>query len=383
MKKLLAFIAIAILFSACGSTGANEEPTDLAGLKSLLISKEKELGNLEAEIESLRVKIEDLDPDFKEKEIPVVELADIQRGEFKHYVEVQGLVQAGEERMVSVEMMGKIISLRVKDGDRVKKGQLLANIDTETIEKNIAELNKSLELAVDVYERQERLWQKKIGSELQYLQAKNNKERLEKSLATVQTSLDKAKVYAPISGTVTRVMAEQGELASPGVPILQLINTYRVKVNGDVPEAYVKNVSRNDFVQVKVPVLELDTRAKVSRVGSIINTNNRTFEVEVELPNPKGELKPNLLAILMINDYSSEDMVSLPLEFIQQDVSGQSYVFIARKEGEKYFAKKQIIKTGLAYEGLIEVTEGLQGDERIVSTGSQYLGDGQEIELKS
>jgi membrane fusion protein (multidrug efflux system) len=383
MKKILAIFAVTVLLASCGANGSKEEPTDLEGMKSLLITKEKELGQLESDIESLRIKIQEMDPSFKEKEIPVVELAPIEKGTFNHYVEVQGLVQAGEERMVSGEMMGKITSLRVKDGDRVRKGQLLATIDTETIEKSIAEIKKSLELANDVYERQKRLWEKKIGSEIQYLQAKNNKERLEKSLATIQTSLDKAKIYAPISGTVSQLMAEQGEMASPGVPLMKLINTYRVKVNGDVPEAYVQNVAKNDYVQVKIPVLDLETRAKVTRIGSTINSNNRTFEVEVRLPNPKGDLKPNLLAILMINDYTAEDVVSIPLEFVQQDVSGQSYVFKIVEEDGKYYVNKQIIETGMTYQSKVEVMEGLSGEERIVSTGAQYLGDGQEIEIKS
>lgn len=355
----------------------------MAGLKSTLISKEKELNTLKTEIDSIKSRIESLDPEYGKKEVPVVELLQLSRQDFNHFVEVQGAIEADEERMISSEMPGKITSLRVKEGDNVKKGQLIATIDTESIEKGIDELQKSMELANDLFERQERLWQKNIGSEIQYLQAKNTKERLEKSLASAELSLKKAKIYAPISGAVTMVLGKQGEITSPGVPIIKLISTRQVKLTADVPETYIRDVKRNDFVNVKVPVLELDKRARVSRIGNEINNNNRTFEVEVKLDNSKRELKPNLLAMLMINDYSAEDAVAIPLELVQQDVSGNSFVFSAEQKEGKYFVMKKMIETGVAFDGMVEILEGLKGDEMLVTTGSQYLADGQEIALKS
>jgi len=259
----------------------------------------------------------------------------------------------------------------------------LATVDAENIRKSIEELETGLTLATDLYNRQKRLWEKNIGSEIQYLQAKNNKERLEKSLETAQISLRKSNIYAPLSGTVARLMNKEGEIASPGVPILQVISTSIVKVKADVPEVYIRDIKRKDIVRVRVPVLDLDQQVPVYRIGQIINANNRTFDVEVRIKNPKNELKPNLLAMLYINDYKAENALSVPLELVQQDVSGKNFVFTVEERDEKFFVSKKFIETGIAYEGKIEVINGLDGNEELVTTGSQYLAEGEEITLKS
>jgi len=178
------------------------------------------------------------------------------------------------------------------------------------------------------------------------------------------------------------LMAKQGEITSPGMPILQMINTQTVKMKADVPEVYIRDVRRNDFVRVKIPVLDYEKEVRVSRVGNVINSNNRTFEVEVKLDNPGNEIKPNLLAYLYINDYEAKDAVALPLDLIQQDVSGNNYVFVVRDSSETYMAEKRQIQTGVVFNGKMEVLEGLKGDEQLVTTGAQYLADGEQVLVK-
>lgn len=382
MKKILSILIIAVLFAACGASNPGESPKDLPGLKSQLQQKEEQLLALKDEISTIKSQIKELDPEFDKKEIQVVEMMELQRSEFNHYVEVQGLIEAGETKFISSEIPGQILKLYVKEGSRIKKGQLLAQIDAENMKKSIEELETGLTLAKDLYERQKRLWEKKIGSELQYLQAKNNMERLEKSLEAAEVSLKKANIYSPLTGTVERLMNKEGEIASPGVPILHLISIDKVKVVADVPEVYVRNIKRRDMVRVSVPVVELEQEVPVYRIGQIINQNNRTFDVEVRLNNPGYELKPNMLALLYVNDYKAEDVLSVPLELVQQDLSGQSFVYVVDvKEGKNYVSKK-IVETGLTYDGNVEITKGLEGNEKLITTGTQYLAEGEEIKLK-
>jgi len=379
MKNIITMLTISILLASCGATNTDEMQNDVNGLKVELKNKQNEMLILKAGIDSLKAQIVKLDPEFEKKEVPVVELLGLTREDFKHYVEVQGNIVAGEEKMISAELPGKITSLTINEGDNVRKGQLLATIDVETIENSIEELKKTMELANDLYDRQKRLWDQNIGSEIQYLQAKNNKERLEKTLATAQLSLKKSKIYAPMSGSVTMLLGKQGEMTSPGMPILKMMNTDVVKLKADVPEDHIRNVKMSDLVRVEIPVLDFEKEIRVSRIGNVINSNNRTFEVEVRLNNSNKELKPNLLAMLHINDYKSLDAVAVPLELVQQDVSGKKYIFTAKQEGDKYYVQKKIIETGVAYNGLIEIVKGLNGDEKLVSVGSQYLAEGDEI----
>jgi RND family efflux transporter MFP subunit len=383
MKNIIVLLTISVLFTACGSTGPNEMPADLSGLKNLLKSKENQLVSIKTEIDTIKARIKKLDPDFMKKEIPVVDLIELQRKDFKHFVEVQGTIEPGESKYISSEMPGKILRLYVKEGSMVKRGQLLAKIDAENIQKSIEELNTSLDLAKDLYERQQRLWEKNIGSEVQYLQAKNNMERLEKSLETANTSLKKANIYSPLTGTVTRLMSKEGEFASPGVPILHVISTSMVKIVADTPEEYLKDVKRKDIVRVRVPVLELEQEVPVYRIGQVINENNRTFEVEVRLKNPGNELKPNLLSLIYINDYSAEDAVSVPLELVQQDVSGKNFVYAVEEREGRYFVNKKLVETGIAYESNIEILNGLDGNEKLITTGAQYLAEEEEIAIRN
>ena len=220
-----------------------------------------------------------------------------------------------------------------------------------------------------------------IGSEVQYLQAKNNKERLEKTLSTLQHQLSKANVSAPISGYVDMILTKEGEVCGPGAPIVKIINTKQVKVVADIPETYLGVVKKGDKVGISFPALNIEKEAKVSMLGRTIDASNRTFKVEVDLNNPDGKLKPNLLAMMKVNDLTVEDVIIIPIELVQQEVSGKDYVFVVNASDNKKTSKKVYIETGESARGEIVVISGLNGDESIITQGARGLADGELIEI--
>lgn len=381
MKYLLYLITLLALISASSCGSENSWPEDIEGKKTLLTAKKDSLRTIEKDIAKLVSEIAKLEPN-KEKPRELVTLQKVEKIDFQHFIEIQGSVQSDEYVNASSEVGGRIIDLRVREGQTINKGALVAKLDLEAVQKQIAELEKSMELAVDVYERQKRLWDQNIGSEIQYLQAKNNKERLEKSLETINYQLTKAEVYAPSSGVVEMVNIKGGEMVSPGMPIITILNTYKVKVVANVPETYIKAIGRGEEVTIKFPALDTEKRARVTRIGNIINPANRTFEVEVEMANPKGLYKPNLLAIMMVNDNTYKDVPTVPIEMVQQEVSGRSFVYIKSEGADGSFAKKVYVKTGDNYDGKIVITEGLIGGEEILVDGARVVAENALIKVQ-
>lgn len=382
-KQLFFFLATILLVAACQPTATTEEwPQDIAGKKALISSKKAAIKTLNADIEKLQSEVEELSP-VKEKTRKLVTAKKIALQDFERFVEIQSSIKSDNVVLATSETGGRLLSVKPSEGQYVKKGQVLATVDLEGVNKQIAELEKSLELAVDVYERQKRLWDKNIGSEIQYLQAKNNKERLEKSMETVRYQLTKANVYAPISGVVDRVFLKTGELAGPGAPIVQILNTSKVKVEANVPEVYLKVLKVGKKVRITIPALDQEREGRISLLGTSINPANRTLAVEVELSNRNGLLKPNLLANMYISDYAEEDVVLIPLETVQQEVSGKSYVFVVGEGPDGKLAEKKYIKTGESYQGEIIITEGLKGGEQLILEGARGLTANELIKVEN
>lgn len=385
MKNNLAALVIgAILFAACQPQTAETDaiPEDLEGKRAMLQGKKKELQELTATINKLEEGIAELDPNSTLNQGPVVRVSPLVRQNFSRYVEVQGQVEADDRVAATAEVAGRLVSVSVEEGDRVQKGQLLATLDLEQINKQMAEIQTSLDLARDVYNRQSRLWEQNIGSEIQYLEAKNNVERLEKSLETLEFQLTKSKVYAPISGVVDVVNLKGGELASPGAPIVTILNTGRLQVVADLPENYLQNISYGDQVKIEYPALNIEQTGRVSLIGSTIDASNRTFKVEVNVPNTGGLLKPNLLAIMLVKDYEEEDVVVVPLNLVQQEVGGKNFVMVAEQQDGETFARKKYVTTGESYDGTIIVESGLSGTETIITEGARGLADGDPIRIR-
>jgi len=355
-------------------------PEDLAGKKDYLLKKKQELKALEKSIDEITAEIEKEEPP-KAKPRKNVSARKLTRQDFNRFSEIQANVEADEPTYASSETGGRIVSMNINEGDYVKKGQLIARIDMESVNKQIAELKTSRGLAQDLFNRQKRLWDQKIGTELQFLQAQNNLERIDRSLETIQYQLTKANVYAPSSGYAEMILAKSGEMAGPGAPIIQILNTSKLKVVASLSENFLGKIKRGQMVDVSFPAIELETKAKVSQLGRTIDPANRTFKVELNVPNSKGQLKPNLLATIKVNDYSSKDVVVVPLELVQEEISGKKYVMVVEQEGEAEISSKKYVETGESYQSQIEILSGLTGDETIIVDGARTLADQELIEV--
>lgn len=369
---------------ACQQTARVEEvPTDLAGKKSSLKDKQKQFKKLEAEINALEADIIKMDPSIK-KEATLVTIDTIQKSSFQRYATLQGNIIAEDLVNASSEIGGRILDIYVREGQSVSRGQLIAKIDLEVIQKQIAEIETSLDLANTVYERQKRLWDQNIGSEIQYLQAKNNKERLEKSLESIQFQLSKQNVYSPSSGVVEREVRQAGELTSSGGPIIQILNTNKVKVVVDAPESYLGIVKRGDYVDIKIPALEKEFKARISLLGRMIDPANRTFKIEVKLNNSSGIYKPNLAAEMLVKDLEIDDVLVVPINLVQQEVSGDKFVYVIDDpNASELNSRKVYISTGENYEDNVIVEEGLSEGDLIIIKGARQISNKELISIQS
>ena len=381
MKKLIPALLLFLFLGSCKKT--DKKPETLEEFSAKLAELKQERSMLNKQIDQLTDKVAELDPSLQEK-AKLVETNQVETSDFVRYIDIQGSVKADDPVNAVSDMGGRITDLKVKEGEYVKKGTIIAQIDVETIEKQISELETSLELAQDMYNRQERLWAQKIGSEVQYLQAKNNVERLEKSMETLKLQESKAFVYAPISGAVDLVMMKQGEVAAPGLPIVQILNTSKLKVTTDLPETYLKMVKQGMKVDLEFPSIEYITTGTISQLGRKIDPTNRTLELDITPRKSSSLLRPNLLAEIKIKEYQSKDVVTMPLEYILQEVDGTEFVYIAQQDTEGTLrAKKRYVTIGEAADGKVVITEGLTEGEVVIFKGSRNVSDGELLEISN
>ena len=372
MKKTSIYILILFLAACSSSPDSGDIPESLEAKKKFLSAKKKELKELKAQITKVSKPIAKLDPP-KEKLAKPVATQVLKSKEFKRFINVQAKVTAEDIVNASSDMGGRLLSLKVKEGQYVKKGQLIATTDMVNLENQIAELKTSLSLATTVYERQKRLWDQNIGSELQFLEAQTNKERLEKSLQTIQNQANKKNVYAPISGIVDKKYLSQGEIASPGMPIVQILNTGKIKVVADLQESMLQSIKIGDMVDVHYPALDKTIKSKITLVGRSIDPSNRTFKVEIATNSMGGRLKPNLLAEVKFNDLTQSNAVVIPVETIQEDVKGNKFVFKAKAEGQRKIAEKTYIEVGESSEDGAIILIGLEEGDELITTGALSL----------
>ncbi len=381
MKHTLIIILTLFLIASCQQSGTDQWPEDLAGKKAMVKEKRTALKELQADIALLKEEIMEMDTTQQEESRRAVKIDTIGTEDVSRFVEIQSVVEADDAVMASSETGGRITQMVVREGQNVRKGQLIASVDMQSVNKQLDELQTALTLAEDVFQRQSKLWEQNIGSEIQYLQAKNNKERIEKSMETARFQLTKANVYAPISGVVDMSMKEAGEMAGPGEPIVKIMNTYKVKVVADVPERYLPVVKRGQMVDVHFPAIGEDRTLRIASVGRTINPANRTFEAEVELLNKKGIFKPNLMAIMKLKDFEAKAAIAIPLVLVQQEVSGKDYVYVKGDGPDGAYAKKIYVVLGERSEGNVIITEGLNVGDQIIIEGGRGLAENELIEL--
>ena len=373
---IIALLSLTLL----GACGEQEAPDTLEGKKALLKEKRSKLLALNKEISELEAEITKADPTAAtaDKVVPVT-TETLSYQTFEHYVEVQGEVATNNSVMVSPQANGRITQLLVDEGDRVKKGQLLARIDDAVIRRNIEEVKTQLELATIMFEKQKNLWDKEIGTEVQYLSAKNQKETLERRLETLQEQQDLTQVRAPISGTVEDRLTNAGESVGAGQPIFMLVNNRDLSLVAQLSEAYAPYVRRGDQVEVSFPVLDRNFPARIERVGQTIDPVNRTFAVEVDLPR-SADFKPNMYGQIAINDRSVEKAITVPQGIVQKSDDGE-FVYVVEEQEGKWYARRRVIELGLSYDNRVEVKQGLQPGDRLVLAGYKSLSDGQQVQL--
>jgi len=371
--KVLSLLSLAFLAAACSMN--NPQMT-----QQQIKKKKEEINKLNKEITELK---QDLKQDTTSGEVifrvPVtVKTMDLEP--FRHFIEINGKLEAIEDAFISPEINGQIDKIYVEEGQYVKEGKLLVAQNTSLIKTSIDEVKTGLELANKLYEKQKELWDQKIGSELQYLQAKNTKEQADRRLASLEAQMDMAMIKAPFDGIVETILKKEGELAIPGQQLIQMINLKNLKLYGNVSERYLTSIHQGDQVLVKFPDIEgLSVTAPIFRVGNMIDDASRTFRIEVKINNQNNRLKPNMYSVIEINDFSSPGAFVVPSFVIKQDIKG-NYIYIADTRELK--ARKRYIETGLSYKNQTMILEGVSKGEQVIIKGFSQASDGVHIVLK-
>jgi membrane fusion protein, multidrug efflux system len=374
----LSFLALVAIISSCSSGD------ELDNKRKQLEKLKEQLTDLKLEIKNLETELESLDPsyaDSKNRTVTVTSL-DVKSGPFIHRIEVRGNVASRKNVNLTAEAMGTVIQVNVNPGDEVKNGQTLVKLDAEVMQNTIRELKTALDLASTIFEKQSALWKQGVGSEIQYLEAKNRKETLESQLATANSRLRNMDIKAPFNGLVNAVPAKIGEMAQPGMTLISMLSNEEMYIEAEVSERYIGRFNKGDEVEIFLPSINTTLSSTITAIGYVINPANRTFTVEIKLPAISGDLKPNQLTVLKMRDYEQEDAISIPTNLIQQDAKGD-YVYLIISKEDKLIAQKQYIKRGLTYAMKTEVLEGLKGDERIVERGAREVVDGIQLQFES
>lgn len=358
---------LTVLIASCG--GGGDKAQQLEKLKQDKAALDKKIAALELEVGKK-------DTVARMKDVTVTEVRDTM---FEHYIDVQGSVDARENVNVTTRVPGVVTAIFVKEGQQVSKGQTLAQVDDQVMRANVAELRTQMDLANTLFEKQKNLWSQKIGSEVQYLNAKNQKESLERKMATLQDQLSQTRIIAPISGTVDAVIAKLGDNAAPGLPAFRVVNTSNLKVTASVAEKYAGLLKTGDRVILSFPDINREIRANIGFASRTIDPLSRTIQIEVPL-KPDNALRPNMIAHIKIVDYTANNAIVIPVSVIQYS-SGKPYVMIAEAKNGKLASQRRTIDLGRTYNDKAEIKNGLNKGDKIITTGFQGLNDNDLIKL--
>ena len=387
MRKIYSLLVITIVLISCGEkkTTSVADLVASGSLKELTAKKKEISANLEAinkDLEAINAAISKKDT---VKKLPLITTITAKAEVFNHYLELQGNVKTKQNILIYPEMPGILKSILVKEGQRVVKGQLLATIDDGGLSSQVAQLEATTALAKTTFERQKRLWDQEIGSEIQFLQAKTNYEAQENTLKQLKSQLSKASVRAPFSGVIDDVIKEPGTVlvGGPGSEIFRIVNLNNMYVEAEVPERYIASITKNKEVKVSFPVLGETIESSVKQVGSFINPNNRSFRIEVPVANKSGNVKPNLTATLQINDYSQDKAILIPQSIISENANGEQFVYAIKGKNadNEAVAERVIIKTGKTQGNYIEVLENLSVGTEIIDEGARSVNNGQTVKV--
>lgn len=375
MKKLLIILSTGFIFGC--------SPDSPEAIEKKIGEYKQDIGELNKKIADLEEKLESDTAYEAEDRATVIRIEEVKPEQFNHYIEVSGKVEPEEEVFVSPEMNGKVEQIFVTEGDRVKAGELLMRLNTDVTEKSIKEVKTNLELLTKLYEKQENLWEQNIGSEVEYLQAKTNKESAEARLASLQEQLDMAQVTAPFGGVIDDVAVKQGDIAMPGGRHIHLVNLQDLSIISSISENYLNAIKEDEVVEVEFPAYpDMKLMLPIKRVGSVIDNASRTFEVELEFKNPEEKIKPNQLASLRIIDYSTDSALVVPSIIIKQDTKGY-YVYRMTESDDQQEAEKVYVVPGLSSGDQTMIEEGLEPGLKVIVEGYNLVTDGSDVRVVS
>lgn len=373
MKKLV-IIAASFLLIACGEKSTEDlikdkNITELKNRKAIIQSELEKIdaallnGNKTPETEAL---------------VSVITLKDTV---FNHYLEIQGNVNTKDNILVQSEFSGTLTILNVKAGQRVSKGQILGKVDDAGMSQQLASIENQYALAKTTFERQKNLWDKKIGSEIQFLQAQAQMISAQKAVAQMRAQVAKTVIRAPFSGTIDEVFVERGQVVSPNPQgLMRIVNLSNMYVSTTVPETYIGKLKVGTAVDVFLTSLGKTYKGKVRQVANFINPSNRSFGIEVSVPNPDNLLRPNQVAQLKIIDYAINNAIVVPTNVVQEDGKNNKFVFIATNvNGKKGVAKKVLVKVGKSSDNVTEILSGLTANDVIVTEGANNIADGMKL----
>jgi RND family efflux transporter MFP subunit len=387
MKTIYTLVIAAILFISCGKKEASSiediiATNDIAQIKAKKAEIETKQQEITAQLKQLNTKLDELDTN---KKIPLITTFKAKQEVFTHFLELQGNVQTKQNILVYPEMPGIIEEILVKEGQQVKKGDVLARIKDGGLSQQLAQLETQAALSKTVYERQERLWKQKIGSEMQYLQSKAQYEAHEKAVEQMKSQIEKTTILAPFDGTIDNVIKEPGTVVAPGQgsEVFRIVNLNNMYIATDVPERYVASITKGKKVKVNFPVLGENLTSTINQVGSFINPSNRSFRIEVPVPNKDGNVKPNLTAKIQINDYTNNTAILIPQSIISENANGEQFVYVIGKKNanNEAVAKRVIIKTGKTQGDVIEVLKNLPVGTEIILEGARSVNNGQTVKV--
>ena len=377
MKKILILSTLSILLFSCGKKEDNSTIDDLIASKNVAALQAKK-SLIQADITKINEALAVLDIKKEEALVSVLSLKDTV---FSHYLEIQGSVNTKENILVQPEFQGTLVSLNAKAGQRVSKGQVLGKIDDAGLSQQVASLENQYALAKTTFERQKNLWDQKIGSEMQYLQAQTQMISAQRGVAQIKAQLAKTIIKAPFSGTIDEVFVEKGQVVAPSQQgLMRIVNLSNMYVSTSVPETYIGKLKIGDEVNVFLSSLGKTYKGKVRQIGSFVNPNNRSFGIEVSVPNPENLLRPNQVASLKITDYLSKNTIVVPTNVIQQDGEKNKFVYIVtNSDGKTGIAKKAIVKPGKSSDNVTEILSGLSAQDIIVTEGMNAISDGMKL----
>ena len=387
MKNTYLLILITVFLNSC----SNKKQLSL---EEVLVTNDVELlksrkSEIDAKLEELSLDLDQLNNKLsilnKDRNTPLITTITTSEQKFNHFIELQGNVKTKQNVLVYPEMPGILNKVYVKEGQKVIKDEILATIDDGGLSQQLLLLKSNEQLAKTTFERQKRLWDQQIGSEIQYLQAKTSYNSQKNATRQLKKQLGKFTIRAPFSGIIDNVFKEKGTVVAPGpgAEIFRIINLSNMYIETDVPESYISSIKKNKMVEVNFPILGRSYDSSIRQVGNFINPSNRTFRIEVGIPNLDGEIKPNLTAKLRLNDYSSSNAILIPQSIISENAKGQQFIYVVKdnKEKNQVYAERLVIETGKTNGDFIEVTKNLDANVEVILEGARSVNNGQVVKV--